>query len=240
MHRALSIAGLFFLVATSHAQELEEVVVTGTFASSTVPGIHLRRTADYLLLSVQIVNDSRDADQREDEIHKTLLAALSSASKNKGIELSTITDSGFVTPLTKANYQIELSNGSRPDTSEAYFRAKTAVPSNAEEGEALVLELKRFISGLDMVGRTLAYTDGDVELSIVNPNQYRSEAIKMFAEDVRMVTSALGEDYRVIVNGIDQPVEWVRAGSLSLAIYIPYNYTVVPTSINSVSYFPDY
>ena len=223
-----------------HAQEIEEIVVSGTLSGSDVPGRHLRRSADNLLLRVQIVNDSREEAQREDEIHQTLRAAISAADRNDRIELSSVTDSGFVLPLTDANYRIELEEGHRPDTSQTYFRAKSAVPRSPDDGEALVLELKRFISGLDMVGRTEVFVDGDIEVSIVNPDQYRAEAIRLFADDVKTVTEALGDDYRVIVSGIDKPIEWARAGSLSVAIYIPYEYMVVPTTVSGVTVVPEY
>ena len=200
MRIGIVVSCLMFLTSVAEAQELEEIVVTGTLAGSDVPGKHLRRDADNLLLRVQIVNDSRDEDQREDEIHKTLLSAINAASKNSRIELSTVSASGFVLPLNESNYRIDLENGNRPDTSEAYFRAKSAVTASTGDGEAQVLELKRFVSGLKMVGRTQVFVSGDVEVSIVNPNQYRAEAIKLFAEDVGSVTSALGSDnYRVIV-----------------------------------------
>ena len=240
MRCTLSICVLLLAAVSSQAQEIEEIVVTGTLSGSDVPGKHLRRPADNLMIRVQIVNDSREADQREDEIHKTLLAAISAAAKNSNIELSTVTDSGFVIPLTKANYRIDLEGGSRPDTSQTFFRAKSAVPSSIGDGEALVIELRRFVSQLKMIGRTQVFVDGDVEVSIVNPDQYREQAIRLFAEDVRSVTSALGEDYRVVVNGIDKPIEWARAGSLTVAIYIPYEYMVVPTTMNGITYIPEY
>lgn len=231
----------FLIFANAHAvaQDLEEIVVTGMLSGSSVPGKHLRQPADNLLLRVQITNDSRDEEQREDEIHRTLLAAISAADRNDLIELSTVTDSGFVVPLTRANYQIELARGQRPDTSQAYFRAKSAVPDSLDDGEALVLELKSFVDDLRMTGRTEVFVEGDVEVSIVNPNQYRDEAIKLFAEDVKAVTDSLGGDYRVVVNGIDRPIQWRRAGSLSVAIYIPYDYLVVPTTLSGVT-FSDY
>lgn len=233
-------AGLAFTLWTGSAQEVEEIVVTGSRTSSSLPGKHFRRNADNLLLRVFVVNDSRDEAQRKEEIHRTLRGALSAASKNSRIQLSSVTDSGFVVALTEANYQVELSSGMRPDTSQAYFRVKAAVPATVDDGEALVLELKRFVSEMKMVGRTQVVFDSDVEVSIVNPAQYRADAIRLFAEDVRTVTSALGDDYRVIVNGIDKPIEWTRAGSITVAIFIPYEYMVVPTSVSGVTILPDY
>ena len=240
MRIVLTLACLLLPFSHALAQEMEEIMVTGSAVSGSLPGEHLRRNADNLLLAVKIVNDSREKEQREDEIYRTLSGALAESKKNGRIALSTVTDSGFVIPLTQANYRIELSAGDRPDTSQAYFRAKLPVPRDVDDGEALVLELKRFISGLKMVGRTQVFVDQDVEVSIVNPQQYRGEVLRLFAKDVREVTSALGPDYRVVVNGIDKPVEWARSGSLGVAIYIPYEYTVVPTSINGIYAPPDY
>ena len=240
MRILLTLACLLVPVTHTLAQEMEEIVVSGARDSSSLPGVHIRRNADNLLLAVKIVNDSREKKQREDEIYRTLSAALSDAKRNGRIELSTVSDSGFVIALTQANYHIDLADGDRPDTSQAYFRAKLPVPRDVDDGEALVLELKRFISGLKMTGRTQVFVQADVEVSIVNPQQYRAEVLRLFAEDVRNVTSALGPDYRVVVNGIDKPIEWARAGSLAVAVYIPYEYTVVPTSISGIFAPPDY
>lgn len=229
-----------FFHLTSDAQELEEIVVTAHVASSSIPGQHIRRVADNLLLRVQVVNDSREEKQRQDEIYKTLADALDRANRNDRIELSAVTGGGIVIPITSANYEMELSPGGRPDTSMVFFRAKLGIPQNVQDGEAFVLELKRFIAELKMTGRTQVFVDGDVEVSIVNPQQYRAAVIQKFANDTKVVTEALGGDYRVIVQGIDQPIEWSRSGSLSVAIYIPYSYTVVPTTVNAITVLEDY
>ena len=67
MRYALSILALTVFSAQGVAQEVEEIVVTGAAIRSELPGKHLRRSADNLLLRVQIVNDSREEGQREDE-----------------------------------------------------------------------------------------------------------------------------------------------------------------------------
>lgn len=215
-------------------------MVTGSRVSASLPGRQLRRTADNILLSVEVTNDSRDRDQRETEIHETILRALKAAEKNPRITLSTVSDGGFVLPITRANYKVELLPGQRPDTSRTSFRAKSAIPADVTDGEALVLELKRFVDDVDMVGRTEFHIYSDIQVSVVNPEQYRDAAIREFADDVKTVTAALGDDYRVVVHGIDQPIEYVRIGSLSVAIFIPYTYQVVPTTLGSITYIPDY
>ncbi len=164
-----------------------------------------------------------------------MLAATTAAEDNPAIELSSVTPNDFVLPLTASNYQIDLNNGRRPDTSEAYFRVKAAITEQDKDGEQLVLALKKFVSELEMEGRTLVETDGNIQVSIVNPHQYRKQAIMMMAEDVKTVTNALGDDYRVVLTGIDRPIKWAAVGSVDVAIYLPYEYIVVPTSVSSIT-----
>ena len=52
---------------------------------------------------------------------------------------------------------------------------------------------------------------------------------------LEVVTSTLGAEYRVVVGGIDRPVEWFRLGLLDLGLFIPYRYAVIPQSITSVA-----
>lgn len=78
----LIILSVSFLIIsnTSFAQgSLEEIVVTGTKESSSMPGTVLRKKGDFLLLEVLISNDTRDKDQREKEIMKTLKNAQTTA-----------------------------------------------------------------------------------------------------------------------------------------------------------------
>ena len=50
---------------------------------------------------------------------------------------------------------------------------------------------------------------------------------------MKKVTAALGPDYKVIAQGIDQPIEWVREGMLDVTIYVPYRYDVLPATVTS-------
>lgn len=236
MNRVTALIFLILLAYGAPARSaVEEILVTGSYVESEMPGTHLRRQGDNLLLKIRILNDSRDEAQREQEIYESLRAALEAAEREDSIELSTVSDSGFVSPLTEANHRIDLADGDRPDTSTAFFRAKSPISSSDQDGEALVRKLKRFVEALTPTGRTEFIVEGDVEVSIVEPDQYRSDVIRIFTDDVKAVTSALGHEYRVVVRGLDRPIQWLRAGGLEVAIFIPYTYDIVPTSINAYS-----
>ncbi|WP_143710933.1 hypothetical protein [Saccharophagus degradans] len=228
-----------FVGSLAVAQAVEEVIVTGMRASGDeLPGVVFRRQADFLLLEVTVLNDSRNEEIREKEILKTLQNALSIAKAQKDIELS-IVKNGFVLPLVSVDSSIEIVSGDRPDTSQVKVRAKTNIPKNLESPEKLLAKLTAFTESVPVEGRTelIAYDEPDV--SVVNPHQYRSNIIELVAKDVNTTTSALGKDYRVIMQGLDQPVQWVRVGPVQLAMYIPYSYHIIPSNISSF-FSPDY
>ena len=104
------------LAGAAMAQEaMEEVVVTGSRSEGAiVPGTSLRRPGDFILLTVQISNDSREEKMRTEEINATLRAMLSAASKDKSIELSVIGDNNLVLPLRLDSATLQLGKGKRP------------------------------------------------------------------------------------------------------------------------------
>ena len=224
----------------SIAQELEEIVVTASRGSvDSLPGVVLTKTGDYLLLKVLLTNDTRDERAREQEIYKTLKNAITAAQKISGIELSLV-EEDFVVPLNIDNYRVDLESGRRPDSAEATIRVKTAIPKQQKEATALVEKMKGFVKSVPVEGRTELTAVGSVAVSVVSPNSYRTDILKLVAEDIKTVTASLGEDYRVVLEGADRPVRWVRNGSLQLTLYIPYQYLVVPINISSIIMAPDY
>ena len=215
-------------------EEMQEVVVTGTRGESgSIPGTSLKRPGDFILLTVEVTNDSRDEKTRKAEIEATLRAMLAAASKDRSIELSVIGDNNLVLPLKLDSATLRLAHGKRPDTSETTINVKTRIPAQLGNSSALVAKLRDFVTNIKPVGRTIVDGDGDFEISIVNPAQYRDRVIDLMAADVKKVTAALGSDYKVVLRGIDQPIRWVRDGMLELTIFVPYRYDVLPSSVTS-------
>ncbi len=232
-------ASLFSLLvccgaSAAFGQDLEEVVVTGMrSADVAVPGTSLKRPGDFILLMVEVSNDSRDEKTRQSEIEATLRAMLAAAAKDKSIELSVIGDNNLVLPLKLDSATLRLVGGKRADTSETTISVKTAIPKTVGNSSALVAKLKDFAAGIKPVGRTIIDDDGAFEISIVNPAQYRDRVIELFAADVKKVVAALGPDYKVVARGIDAPIQWVRDGMLEVTIFVPYRYDVLPATVTS-------
>lgn len=235
MKKLFAIAVLFIVATSSWSQNVEEVVVTGarTEEGATMPGTFLRKTGDYLLLQVNVTNDTREAPARKDEIYATLRTALAAANRDGSIEISMIDENDLVIALKVDSATVVLRNGDRPDTSATRISVKTKIPQQGANGQALISKLKDFVSGIKVTGRTKLDPDGDVDISIVAPHRYRAEIIALFAQDAKNITAALGEDYKIVATGIDRPVRWVRMGLLELALFVPYKFEVLPSSVNT-------
>ena len=57
--------------------------------------------------------------------------------------------------------------------------------------------------------------------------------MELYAADAKKVTGALGQEYKVVTQGIDRPVRWVRMGLLELALFVPYRYDVLPGTVHT-------
>jgi hypothetical protein len=235
MKKLFAIVSLLIVAASSWGQNVEEVVVTGarTEEGVTMPGTFLRKTGDYLLLQVNVTNDTREAPARKDEIYATLRTALAAANKDGSIELSVIDENDLVIALKVDSATVVLRNGDRPDTSATRISVKTKIPPQGANGQALISKLKDFVSGIKVTGRTKLDPDGDVDISIVAPHRYRAEIITLFAQDAKNITASLGDDYKIVASGIDRPVRWVRMGLLELALFVPYKFDVLPSTVNT-------
>lgn len=234
--------GLALIATGAAAQDpVEEIVVTGSriggpsyapsgypIAPVAVPVVRLERRADNLIVSVQVINDTRDAEARRSEITRSLTSMARAAAGRSDIDLSILKD-GSLVPFTESMVST-LTLGvddDRDDTSVATLIVKTPI----REGDTLDTasdRIETFVEGADMTGRSLAEISGSWQLSIVDPPQYREPVVRLIAEDARQTSAAFGDGYAVNVDGLENRVAWQQSGPLSLILYIPYQMTVTP------------
>ena len=232
---------LFFSFSTVAQQAaVEEIIVMGVRAELDVePGIVLQKKADFVLVELELLNDSRDESVRARELHNTIKNALKQSKKSEHIQLSYV-ENDIVIPITDSNYKIDLLEGRRPDTNVAWIRVKTNLTNSSLDVIDLITKIKAFSSTIKLEGRTEINISRDVDISVVNINQYRKQLIDLIAQDISYVTGALGDEYKVVLSGLDKPIQSFRSGSSSLSLFIPYTYQIVPENIHSIFNFPDY
>ena len=232
---ALTASTALFGALPAFAQ-MEEIVVTGVRRTDNAPGVVLEKQGDFFLLQLTLENDRRLAAERLPEIRATMEKIVQAAKADPTISLSIIDENNLVRPLTAQGFEDGIRRGNRPDTSVANIQLKTAIPATVTDSYVLATKLTDFADELDGEGRTTVNWFEDVQLSVVNPRQYRSELIRAITSEIRQTTSALGDDYRVILDGLDGEMKWSRGGDVNLIFHLPYEFIIIPTSITSIPY----
>ena len=223
---------LAVIAAPLMAQDLtsrEIIVVTGSRIdqddySDYQPAVGLVRKGDFLVQEVAIRGDTRDAEQRAEEIRKMLRDAIRIADRGD-IELAT--GDYILTRLTPDNADdVPLQQDRRVDAERINFLVKA--PLAARSVEQAQAAIKAFIETVPEVGRAQMDASGDPKLSVVGPDSYRDAIIARVAEDARRQAKVLGDDYAVELTGLNMPVQWTPAGPGEVLLFIPYELKVVP------------
>lgn len=233
--RLLCLAALVSVVlsaAPATAQDREEIIVTGArysrdFDSVQVPHVAIRKRADFLVHSVRAVCDTRDSAKRRDELAETLRNMLAAAEKDAAIELAIGED--IVLPFTKDNLGNAIGlDTRRADTEYASVLVKTPIAGDKDTFDGALGRLKAFVEGVKLVGRTEMLFEGQPQLTVVGPGQYRHEIVKAMAADAKLVLDALGPGYAARVGGLERRVAWVRSDVLELTLFIPHELEIGP------------
>ncbi len=207
-----------------------EIMVTAQRASASYyqdeqPVIGLKRTADSAIQSVKITSDSREEPVRKREIHAMLEAAINRASAS-GVEL--VTGSFELSQITLANYkELIFRNGMRPDTSEVGFFVKSKLAGSTGSAQG---RIDSFIKSVPATGRSLIEKQGGLTLTIINPDQYRDQIVKLVSAESLKYARFFGDDYGVEVNGLDGQLAWSQASGSEVFLYIPYRFSIKPKS----------
>jgi hypothetical protein len=184
----------------------------------------LRRTADFAVRPVKVTGDTRDAPRRREEIYEMVRNAVEMAGR-AGVDLSV--GEVVLTPVTLANYRdLALVTDNRPDTEAAHFYVKASL--RGTDAKAALDRIERFMKAVRTVGRAELVPTEDLTLSVVDPDQYRPEIMRLIATDAQRSAGSMGSNYAVEVTGLDKRVLWSRDGLTEVFLYVPYSYRVVP------------
>lgn len=211
--------------ANAFAEGIERIVVTGSRMNVfDSPAITLVKPADYLIQKIKLTNDTRDDSSRVIELHKTVKDILKSANKKQFIEIAVGDE--VIYPISLDNFQLELSRGSRADTSETFLYVKTPIKANSNV-EKLISQLNGFIKNTQKHGRTEVFNEGELVLSIINPQKYRTELLMLIAEDLNKTISIFGDNYVADISGISESLQWERESISELKLYIEYDFALM-------------
>lgn len=224
---ALVLSGL---PALAHAQDggLGEVIVSAQRASSAYftdkqPVVGLKRQADSAVQPITISSDSRDEGTRKREIQAMIASAVQRAN-SAGVEL--VTGDFELVPVTMASYrELVFSSGNRSDTSVVNLMVKAKLAGSTGGAQKRIDD---FIKAVPPDGRSLMEKKRGLTLTIINPDQYRDEIVKLIAIDAKRYAGYFGTDYGVEVSGLNEQLAWSQVSNTEVFLYIPYRFTITP------------
>lgn len=88
--------------------------------------------------------------------------------------------------------------------------------------------IDNFIKSVPATGRALSEKRGRITLTIVNPDQYRDQIIKLIAAEALKSAAAFAPGYGVEVAGLSEQLIWAQASATEVFLYIPYRFTIRP------------
>jgi hypothetical protein len=251
--RTALVASVLALAAALPAAAQERLVVTGSRISQeigadyVIPHVGLERRADYLLRTLYVSCDTREAEARAEELRDTLRGMLDDAERSADIELSqfvqidpgvynydyeaNIGDDTLVVPFTEAEIDGPLLSdyGGRPDTSYVQLLVKTPIREDDTLASA-VARIEAYVDAVERNGRSALDLDAADSLSVVDPAQYREEIFEAMSADAQARISALGDGYRARFTGLENQVSWYRSDVLELTLFIPHTLEIGPAS----------
>ncbi|MFM5917666.1 MAG: hypothetical protein ACKOOL_09050 [Novosphingobium sp.] len=216
------------LAQESFAPPMGEVMVSANRQSAPYyrqdrPLVGLRRPADAAVMQFTVTSDSRDDAVRKQEIQAVLGAALDKA-KAGGFEL--VFGNFQLERLTRENVKdVNYEWGGRVDTSKVTVMARTPLTGSAKDAETRLLT---FLKTLKKSGRAVLETPGTIQLTVINPDQYRDQVLKLVAEDARHNAALFGPEFSFSIAGTDLPVVWTQVSSTEIFLFVPYRYNINP------------
>ena len=202
-----------------------------------------------MVRTITITSDSRDGAMRTREVEAMLLSALDLADREG---LSLVTGVYEVTVVTKANWR-DLFPGlvGKPasddddddDDDEDDDDSSTVSPGFVDNGNEATVTLKvktkltgsiaeaqgritRFVKKVPPNGRAQMAQQGQLALTIINPEQYRDEIYRRIAAGTKHAIEFYGSDYGAEITGLDREIKWEQANSSEVFLFIPYSFTV--------------
>lgn len=215
------------------AQDASNVIVTGSrsdrsgsaYYDDEQSAIGLTRQADYFVKPLYVSSDSRDPDQRREELLAMLRATIERAGP-AGITL--VAGEYTLVPVTIAGIdELSVGSGNRPDTSRVRIYARIPVTDSLDRVKKADERIAALIKSVPVTGRSFIET-GSTALGLSNPDQYRLAVVKAVADEARRYASQFGPDYGIEIRGLDSELFWQQASETDVFLYIEHNFVIRP------------
>jgi len=197
----------------------------GYFRSNDPSAIGVTRTADYFVTPLFVSSDSRNPDERIEELFAMLSATMTEADQ-AGITL--VAGRYTLEPVTAGTMRnLPIMGGNRPDTSRVQIYARIPLRGASASVGTTAESIAEFVKTIPATGRSFIDV-GTTGLAIDNPEQYRADVVRHIAQESTSYASMFGDDYRVVIDGLDGKLYWQQSSETEIFLYIEHNFTIRP------------
>lgn len=245
MYRLINLAAVALTVVTLQtapalAQNNDDIIVVSAMKRQSVdeealpvevigggvslPYVSVIAPADFVIFTVTLETGTRSVEEAQRELERTFTALAAKVTRAQGVvlEVGTPGDSAEL-ETAEAREVIEIGYG---DRSRIPLVFKFATQKD-DTFRSVRMRAEKFISEIQLVGRTEAIT-GDLQyIGVTDPKKHREALLKRIAEDARTIQTifagASTGATAVSLTGLEGRVRTRPSGPLEMEIYIPYS-----------------
>lgn len=187
--------------------------------------IGVTRRADYFVTPLFVSSDSRNFEERKEELFKMLGETLKSA-EAQGIDI--VAGRFKLEPVTMANMrELPLVGGNRPDTNRVQIYARTPLRGEDPSVTRTAERIKEFVKAVPATGRSFIDV-GTTGLGIDDPEQYRKAVVGEIAREATAYAKLFGNDYGVSITGLHGDLYFQQSSETEVFLYIEHTFDIAP------------
>ncbi|RJG42425.1 hypothetical protein [Motilimonas pumila] len=172
--------------------------------------------AEYVAMSISLVSEAKFASQRVNLINQLEYEISEAASKDVNIEFQ----QGVVSlsPGEKTTVELSSNYATKSSGSQMYLLYKL---DEYKDIYAATQEIYQFINRIKKPDETKLHLSNTL-IAIKSPNDYRNQLLSMIKDEINITREILGNEYRVTVKGLQNPVRVKQKDHKKVTLYIDY------------------
>ncbi|MCK0098809.1 hypothetical protein MWU38_05400 [Qipengyuania sp. S6317L1] len=187
--------------------------------------IGVTRRADYFVTPLFVSSDSRNLDERREELF-TMLGETLRLADAQGIDI--VAGRYGLEPVTLENMrELPLAGGNRPDTNRVQIYARIALRGSDPMVSKTAERIKAFVKAIPATGRSFIDV-GNTGLAIDDPEQYRGDVVRQIAQEATSYAKAFGSDYGVSITGLHGDLYFQQSSETEVFLYIQHEFEITP------------
>ncbi len=216
MRYSIILALLLVVFPTTSLASSKSIFVVA-LSQENPTSVYLQRKADFASITITITSDQKDPIQQISEIRQARQLIMEEAKRNGKLRVHT-----GPSVLTSESASSFSKGYSPPSQSELALFWPLQKDEDVFRGAE---EIHNFLAKLKPPGKS-SFKLSPIRLAVENPEQYRSQIIKLINDDIQLLKGAMKNSDRMVVSGLQSPVVVRQVDDINVEIFIRYSLSV--------------